>query len=386
DTVYVRGGTYYEEVTFTNSGSVGMPITFVAYPNEAVYISGDGFTLNMVNYTTIEGFDFTGGGSYAVRIAYNSDSIIIKNNSFIGSFDYSPIYIQAAINETPFWRWQPTRNLIIEDNYIDNHYGVIHREMISVSDSLGITIRNNTLIMSRHSRIVLGIVLKDGTQNAQVYGNHIENVQYGVYIDARAVVSNISIYNNIIKNSVPVGLQNEVNDDPRYRSIATIENVNIFNNILVGGSGLNGINFGTFTTDSWDSSKPNGIIRNVNVINNVFYGFDYAAVLGMSTIPSDVSGVTFRNNIFDSNNLVIYTATGTVIDNNLFNGASGQGTNQKIGSPLFVNPAGGDFHIQSASPAKDAGTAVGAPSTDFDGNPRPFGAGYDIGVYEYQDS
>ena len=48
----------------------------------------------------------------------------------------------------------------------------------------------------------------------------------------------------------------------------------------------------------------------------------------------------------------------------------------------FVNyqqNGSGDYHLKSTSPAIDAGTSVGAPSTDFDGNPRPQGKNYVIG-------
>jgi hypothetical protein len=43
-----------------------------------------------------------------------------------------------------------------------------------------------------------------------------------------------------------------------------------------------------------------------------------------------------------------------------------------------------DFHLKTGSPALDAGTATDAPSYDVDGNPRPVGAGFDIGAYESQ--
>jgi hypothetical protein len=43
----------------------------------------------------------------------------------------------------------------------------------------------------------------------------------------------------------------------------------------------------------------------------------------------------------------------------------------------------GDYHLQASSPAIDAGTSIGAPSTDFDGKPRPQDKGIDIGPYEY---
>jgi hypothetical protein len=44
-------------------------------------------------------------------------------------------------------------------------------------------------------------------------------------------------------------------------------------------------------------------------------------------------------------------------------------------------PAGGNYHIGPTSAARDAGVAAGI-HTDIDGDPRPFGAGYDIGADE----
>src|SRR5262249_34524201 len=51
----------------------------------------------------------------------------------------------------------------------------------------------------------------------------------------------------------------------------------------------------------------------------------------------------------------------------------------------FLIP-GSDFHLLATSPAIDAGVgiAAGAPSFDLDGNPRPVGAGVDLGAYERQ--
>jgi hypothetical protein len=42
-----------------------------------------------------------------------------------------------------------------------------------------------------------------------------------------------------------------------------------------------------------------------------------------------------------------------------------------------------DHHLQPGSPAVDAGTVKGAPTTDIEGNGRPCGSGVDIGAYEF---
>jgi hypothetical protein len=58
--------------------------------------------------------------------------------------------------------------------------------------------------------------------------------------------------------------------------------------------------------------------------------------------------------------------------------------------PLFVNPAGGDFHLGDSSPCIDTGIdpvptyiPSGYVEFDFDGDARPYGAGWDIGADEW---
>lgn len=48
---------------------------------------------------------------------------------------------------------------------------------------------------------------------------------------------------------------------------------------------------------------------------------------------------------------------------------------------FIVTP--GDFHLQSGSSCIDAGTSTAALAADIEGAPRPQGAGYDMGAYEY---
>ena len=58
-------------------------------------------------------------------------------------------------------------------------------------------------------------------------------------------------------------------------------------------------------------------------------------------------------------------------------------------NPLFVDPPGDDYHLQSGSLCIDKGTNTGAPTEDIEGNPRPIDgdgdstAVTDMGAYEY---
>jgi hypothetical protein len=68
----------------------------------------------------------------------------------------------------------------------------------------------------------------------------------------------------------------------------------------------------------------------------------------------------------------------TLLQVNLMAGA----TRNISADPQFV-ALPSDLHLSSGSPCIDRGTAEGAPATDGDGNPRPFGPGFDIGSYEW---
>jgi hypothetical protein len=107
------------------------------------------------------------------------------------------------------------------------------------------------------------------------------------------------------------------------------------------------------------------------------------------------------NNIIVSHTYGIYASTNctataryTLFYNNISSDIGGPGaiasTNEITGSdPLFVYPAGWDYHLQAGSPAVDAGHLAGvppAPATDIDGDPRPIGARVDIGADEVRRS
>jgi hypothetical protein len=145
--------------------------------------------------------------------------------------------------------------------------------------------------------------------------------------------------------------------------------------------------------DAVGVSHRGGIIR-----NNVFYR--------SSAQPGDVGiHVADSPNTHVLNNTVILSgtyaaaieyryagATGTVIVNNLVDGtiqardgatASLQGNLVNATPGMFVNPSAGDLHLRTtASAAIDQGVTVSDAETDWDGEPRPSGASFDVGADE----
>jgi len=74
----------------------------------------------------------------------------------------------------------------------------------------------------------------------------------------------------------------------------------------------------------------------------------------------------------------------------LWNGFSGRRVsgpgittaNDFTGDPKFINPGGLDYHIQADSAAVNKGVDVGV-NVDIDGDPRPWGGGFDLGADEF---
>ena len=118
----------------------------------------------------------------------------------------------------------------------------------------------------------------------------------------------------------------------------------------------------------------------LTMINNIFSNSNGEIWMASSVTPQ------FQNNLLNRDSsayqISIDGAPMTISQLNSIANCSGNITE----NPQFINPvwggSNGDYHLQAGSLAIDSGTSSGAPSTDLDGNSRPQGGGYDLGVYE----
>lgn len=175
------------------------------------------------------------------------------------------------------------------------------------------------------------------------------------------------IYNNIVYDNAGCGI-----------NLWHAATDTVVSNNLVFNNKEHGISIGTNKSDNDGDQGDNFIVSNNISINN--------ALLGIR----ERKGVGDHNKYL--NNIVYGNGDSPFGDENYDwppSNTDSKDVNTITKDVLFVNfqdDGSGDYHLKAGSPAIDAGTNVGAPSTDFDGKPRPKGKGYDIGPFEYQGS
>ncbi len=172
----------------------------------------------------------------------------------------------------------------------------------------------------------------------------------------------------------------------------------IINNIAYTNAGV-GINLWHGATDTIVSNnlafdnKEHGISIGTDPGDNDGDDGDHFIVTNNISINNGILGMRERKGVGSHNqflNNIVYGNGRAAFGDEQYEWPSAVGT-KDVGTitreVMFVSfkaDGSGDYHLQTGSPAIDAGTKIGAPSTDFDGNPRPKGQGYDIGPFEAQ--
>jgi len=382
DTVYIRAGVYKEMVVPQNSGLSGQYITYAAYPGEQVTINGSGvalpewtglFYIENLEYIRVSGLRVINARRVGI-LADGSSHIIIQNNR-----TYNTVQSGIAV-----WGCY---DVVIDGNEVNLACNDGEGECITVYDTDLFEVRFNHV---HHSGPGTnggeGICIKDGSSNGKVYGNQVDHIRkrVGIYVDAQGQHTfNIDVFANTVHDCAYNGLAlaSEMG--------GLLENVRVYNNIAYRNTCL-----GLLLANYGGESVTTHPMKDISIVNNTFYQNGKQWGGGIAIDSPAVQNVIIRNNIVSQNlnfQIVVDPAVPSgvcSVDHNLIDGyreyeAEIYGADYVEGRPLFVNGTMGNFHLLGKSPAIDQGFPLDAPATDYDGAPRPWGQGYDMGAFEY---
>lgn len=361
DTVLVYAGTYREQVTTARDGSVGNYITIKAAESGVVVDaegSRDGFLLNRHDYIIIDGFNIInayrssawGGGINCQGSHY----AIIRNNIITNSIGGTG----GGSN--------PTTG--VGDFNIEN------------CDNL--LLENNTAL-SREADYNLGTWW---SENMVIRGNEFSGgIRYPAKLSALA--HNVLFEKNYVHTD-RVGMNEGHHHNFFFRDSENgILRYNVFD--ARGSDAMGAAEFYDYNCDE---------TANHNIYNNVII-HDHGSKPAVRWTCEE--GTYFRNNIVvssaETHEFDLHASTGITIDYNIhlygtveYEDNTGStftdGPNNINADPQFLatgNKPSPYYHLQSTSPAKDAGDPTTESGTDYDGTPTPRGAGFDIGAFEY---
>ena len=130
---------------------------------------------------------------------------------------------------------------------------------------------------------------------------------------------------------------------------------------------------------------------NVAIRNNLVAGTEFAHVRIAPDAMANLGTLDIDYNLYDKagsgpSDPSYAFVVGNVVygpgDFGTYQAATGLDANSLVGTAQLADPDNGDVHLQPTSPAIDQGIATATVTEDFEGDPRPQGAGWDIGADE----
>ncbi len=391
DVVELRSGSFSEQFSPQKSGNASSPITYRAYNNENVVITGSSLSPAIVlsnrSYLVIEGLEISNvqRWMYAINAHHN----IIRNNQFSGAND------SGGSSKTGLFFQEATYNMIL-DNVIDDST----QDNIALIKSDNNLVANNTVTNAAHTLWAI----KCGNRNV-IRNNYFYNPgqKIGEIYDCDDVGFNHEFFIrdatkfNLVENNVFAKTSSYYSPSGgngiQYSAQNGIIRFNIFyeNNVGVG----------------MQYYSPEALYNYANrIYHNTFYDNMCGGVSTSDPSTSDYSDNLFVNNIFYKNHecggvspfqLVYRNGLGGFLldTNNLSSGVvsddvigewQGSGNtlawyeanypglfaNNRESDPQFIDESNYDFRLNSSSASVDSGR--------FLANTRSSGSGTTIPV------
>jgi hypothetical protein len=387
DTITVQAGNYDERVQISTSGSASSPITFQANGQVAMH----GFTIK-ADYISVRGFEITDtpdSDEDGVGIFVQGSYCDLENN-------YIYFATQGGIDlSAKPGNYAQTAHCTVKDNRLDHNsqYGINleGQDHLVEGNEIWRTIQYHPAWVNPPSWVDADGIRFFGSGHT-IQRNYIHDINYS---DPENVNPHIDCFQTFKDSNHEAASnttleQNQCDNAAQARSVDeggtgfTIDHAGpgilVRNNVIKAFADV-------FISNSDDVSILNNTIVSDTTLNTQYY--PVGAEVDNST------NIVIENNIFfDQPGQVIYVKnSGVVGETNIVYRDDGippvtSKTYNPINdlwnvNPLFVNPAANDYHLQSQSPAIDAGLELKNVPNDYEGHPRPAGQGLDIGAYEF---
>jgi len=368
DRVTVRPGNY-TGFDLRHSGTAAAPITFVAEPGVLINVASqvrqkegvfqDGINLEGASYVVIDGFNIAGmpeAGVRSVGLPMNFAKFVTVRNVTATNNGYWGIFT-GHVND-----------LLIENNRTS---GSVNEHGIYVSNSGDRpVIRNNISFSNRGNGIHMNGDLSQGgdgiISGALVSGNTIYDNGLGggsgINMDG---VQNSRIENNLLYNNHSSGISLYKIDGAAGSS----GNVVVNNTVHQASNGRWALNIQSGSTN-------NTARNNILLSDHSFRGAMDISSDSLTGFTSDYNAMISRFTTNGGNSVMTLAQWQAATGNDMHSLVANA-------SALFVNTAGGDYHLKNTSPALNVGTMTSAPPADLAGLPRPASGLYDIGAYEF---
>lgn len=239
------------------------------------------------------------------------------------------------------------------------------------------------------------LINKSTTINNCVFENNISYGHGTIAVNSSPSGSAFLSQNNIIRNNLTGGVC------AFYDNISIDGSVRFVNTLIVDNTSLTNSTFGQSSTGVvWiNPNSQNGTAVNMQFLNSVVANNTYSSPIsgnGNANIRTYSDQLTasysYYNCIFYGNSVTTplfndgprnFDLKNSLSDN----GYGISGTNMITGDPLFVDPANGDYSLQSSSPSVDTGLTSLYNNQwlpyDLIGNNRIAGSSIDMGAYEF---
>jgi hypothetical protein len=364
DTVIVRAGAY-AGAKFSRSGTSVAPIRFTGEPGAVVTTKGslntnnDNLWIRNASYIHIEGFEVHSAGRAGIGVQGEPTAHVLgiqirnnhcHNNSRWGIFTGYAEGIKIENNETSF-------SAIEHGIYVSNSadHPVITGNKAHHNNASGIQIYADPFLAGD------GIISNALIDSNIIYENGVAG---GAAINLASVINSV-IQNNLLYKNHASGIAGW-DDGEGSNQFGTHDN-KIYNNTIVQPSDgrfvitlLNGstnneiknnilLHLGTRGSINLDAESEAGLISDRNAVVNVFSFNDGGSFVNLAA---------WQSRGHDQQSFISNTTA------------------------LFSNAGLDDYHLNSTSPAIDAGFLLAQVTDDLESKPRPAGSTHDLGAYE----